>query len=146
MPTKHLILPDLDLLYLEYSGVVTIQDQAVLMTGALSDPMHRLGMPILSHSRDLIDTELDFPSLMRLREPLALTYAGTPGPIYCALLAQGDLAYGMARMVQALLVEIEAFEVEVFRESQPALTYLGLDGTDAADRLNLDGADAVNSV
>lgn len=137
MPYRYLIFADIDLLYVEYWGDVTRQDQQDLLSSVIADPRHRFDMAKLVHVHDVTSTDIGFQDQHELHKRLRTSYEGLAGPVKWVHLAYGDLAFGMARMMQSLMSDIEALEIENFRSAREALDCLGLADTDVAERLGL---------
>ncbi len=141
MPQNHLILPEFNLVFLRYSGHVTLNDQRQLVADVTANPDHRYDMPKLSDASSVTGSDIDATIFMALRDRLESRYTDLPGPILWAHFAPSDTTYGMARMFESLMSDITALKVEVFRDLPDALDFLGLSDTDVATHLGL--ADAM---
>ncbi len=137
MPYRYLRLPDIDLLYVELSGVLTLGDLKELQAEVLSDPSHRLEMSKLVALHGISDTALDFSSLLSLRGGLAELYYGQSKMTKWSLFAPSNLSFGMARMFQTLLTEIPPIRAQVFQNPDAALAFVGTDRVATGGRLNL---------
>lgn len=126
MPHRYQILPDLNLLYFQYSGHVTREDHRTLTSAFVADPDYKPCLHRLADNSRMTETDLDLPSLIPRRDTLAAALVDEPGPTLWAFFAPTDLGYGMARMEQMLLEDIPSFEIKLFDDLSEAMDFLGL--------------------
>ncbi|WP_149866268.1 hypothetical protein [Tropicimonas marinistellae] len=137
MAFSYSVHADLNLLFMRYSGCVSLNDQRRLVRYLASDDVYRPELAKLCDSSSLVEANLRLSDLIALRDRLHARYVGLPGPILWAHYAPSDYAFGMARMWNMLLEEIPAIHCEVFSHAEETLEFLGMNRPEIANRLGL---------
>lgn len=120
MALEYRIDLDNNLVHLHLEGRPTLEAVTGLVDAAVGSPVFRKGMSWLIDRRDV--EEAPTPEYAHgLREMLELRLARL-GHCKCAIVANPGVAFGMARMQEALLEPL-FIEVKVFTELAAALTW-----------------------
>lgn len=124
MPVSHRILPDRNLTIIEAHGEVQVRE--ILADGArmIASPDWRAGMNILCDYRLIEDLDMDTDAIHRIVAEDERN-AGALDGCRCAVVAEQDLVFGLARMWE-MLSEGSNFERAVFRDIASAMGWLGV--------------------
>lgn len=121
MPIRYVLLADPDLLYAEWTGVVTHEEWAETYRRYLSDPLYRPGRRELLNCSGLEDFAVDFSLvrgiLGRINRDAALHGAAGRSTLW----TPDAMVYGIGRMFQSLAENARGIEVVVFRDAAGAL-------------------------
>jgi hypothetical protein len=121
MPFTYRIDSTADILFLKSEGVVTQPERLETLRACTNDPGYG------TTSRTLMDvsTATSVPTFSELRELVGFLQGplAKVGPRRVAIVALGDVSFGVARQFQALLGSAPA-SIQVFRNEDEALEWL----------------------
>lgn len=143
MPIRYRILEPQDIVYAQYSGVLTGADVEANFREFLRDPAFRLGRPEIIDLSRVSRIDETFLGLMDVLGVVNEGQAPIAGQgTLTVIFAPDDEKFGMARMYQLAAGTQSGIRVEVFRDEARALSAVGrsetsirdfLAGTDIAD-------------
>lgn len=137
MPQSYTIHEDLDLIVMRYHGHVTLDDLRSAFLSSVSDPRYRAGMMELGDFSAATATEIGFTEVMAFADKVRMAYEQLPGKVLVAHYAPSEVAYGMARMYQTIMSDVEQLELGLFTTVPEALDHLGLSRDGIATRIGL---------
>lgn len=136
MPIRYRILEQQDIVYAQYSGVLTGADVAANFREFLVDPAFRLGRPEIIDLTRVGRIDESFLGLMDLLEVVNDGQAPIAGQgTLTIIIAPDDEKFGMARMYQLAAGTQSGIRVEVFRDEARALSAVGRPETSIRDFL-----------
>lgn len=122
MPVLHALDPELGVYVITLRGMLTDEELVEAAGRMLGDPGRPLGIPELVDARDV---QVQEASSRAIRE-VAEMYSRDPRPeegVRIAFVAPADVAFGLARMYEALRQQ-SAAEFRTFRQMDEAVAWL----------------------
>lgn len=136
VPIRYRILEQQDIVYAQYSGVLTGTDVEANFREFLVDPAFRLGRPEIIDLTRVARIDESFLGLMDLLEVVNDGQAPIAGQgTLTVIIAPDDAKFGMARMYQLAAETQAGIRVEVFRDEARALLAVGRSETSIRDFL-----------
>ncbi len=126
MPSSYEIHADHGLLLIRYGGIVGVSDIGEVHERVRDDPRYRPGLKSFSDMSDITEVNFGFAGMLMLSRQFREIYAAAPNRVRVAHYAPSDLAYGMARMYEALTSDAQMLDLGLFRTLPEALGHLGL--------------------
>lgn len=137
MPQSFVLHPDLNLIVMRYSGHVTLDDLRDAFAESVTDPRYRPGMMELGDFSGATETQIGFAEIMAIAERVRMAYRQYPSQILVAHYAPSEIAFGMARMYQTIMNDVENLNLGLFRTIPETLDHLALNTAGMASRLGL---------
>jgi hypothetical protein len=122
MPVKYRVLPAANLVHTVWSGVVTLEDAVRHNDGLRSDPDFSPSMRQLSDARG-VESRVSGEGVRGLARHSAFGAESRR-----AIVVSDDTIFGVSRMYEAQAAS--AGEVQIFRDIDEALAWLGVDPSD----------------
>ena len=124
MPTTTRLVPQVPLIYLRYEGQMTGDEMVASSRDVARLRAEQDGLPVLVDLSRVTDTALNFSRMSRTvaRMNAAFRPARNGSPQLTVIWAPGDLAYGMARMFEAISPE-QLRQVKVLHHLDAALAH-----------------------
>ena len=126
------LFPERMLLLARFSGTYSTADGNELVEKFLNAPPDTASY---RHFYDLTGVETfdaDFGMISSMVSSKTNRFSDIPKGTACAILAPGDIAFGMARMYQSISEDVLPFEMTIFRTEAKALAALGQSETTIA--------------
>jgi len=135
MPVGFKLLSEPPLLHVWLSGKVGLPDLLDRHKRYGGDPGFQPGVDELFDIRGATEIDLTFTQMRTLRHKKKAYYAQAPHKVRCAIIAPGDVQFGMGRMYATLADLAGDQNVEVFRKADLAMAFLGISDSDLAQQL-----------
>lgn len=126
MPTSYRIIPEFDVVYVQYRGVTDMREVLSLFDAYVADPMCRPGQ------KQLVDVSLiaepfdDYIEVLKLMARMADQFTETGPQTLLACYAPTPVALKAARIGQKSWSRFDHVVYRVMREETEALEFLGL--------------------
>lgn len=133
MTVEYSFIEERNLVWVRMGGTVTFEQMAGYLKSLSKDPRYNPPMKKLVDFRKCLDyplTREEAEEFARLNRELSSVFSDEK----CAMVAPGDLQYGMSR-VHEMYTTGSGLEIAVFRQLRDALNWLEVD----ADRFINDG-------
>lgn len=130
MPLTFRILPDMALVYVQYSGAVCPRDTMQVFGDYVKHPDFRPGQKQLVDLRYVTKVELDYPELIKMQAKKAEGFHVPGAPTLVAYLAGPPATLRAARAIQRSWDGTSDVIARIFTEESDALGFLGLPQTD----------------
>ncbi|UOA25768.1 hypothetical protein DSM107133_00454 [Pseudosulfitobacter sp. DSM 107133] len=128
MPIECLILPEHRLVWLRYWGNLTRPEIFESFEGFRNVPNYDISFDVLQDFRGTESNDLTHSDVILLAESINNRRQSLGFSVRIAVLAPGDLGFGMGRMFVTLLGESKFITASAFRELNEAAAFLGLSG------------------
>lgn len=133
MSIAYQILPDLDLVYVQYSGVAGVIETFASYTDYLADPDHRPGQKQLIDLSQVLGFEKNYASLLMLHAVKARALSPSPVETLMVYYAPSDRTFAMARLAAQSWSGVGNISPRIARSEAEALALLGRPETRLAD-------------
>lgn len=121
MSIDYVIIPEIDLCYARWRGVIDQKQTLENFARYLADPLYRPGRPELVDLREITAFDIDMSSMRLLLEQAnAQDFGDQPGTL-TVVLAGSAVSYGHARQYQSLASIRDGIDVRLHREEAQAL-------------------------
>lgn len=128
MPIECLTLPEHRLVWLRYWGNLTRTEIFESFEGFRNVPNYDISFDVLQDFRGTETNELTHSDVILLAESINTRRQSLGFSVRIAVLAPGDLGFGMGRMFVTLLGESQFITASAFRELDEAAAFLGISG------------------
>lgn len=119
------VSPERQLAYFHFSGTVTVADCADAFRRYLAHPLFDPAYMMLSDTRDLEGIEASFLGIVVAVERLLPSFLQFRKLRSSVIHAPGDVAFGMARMMQQVTEPVSNFRFEICRDESTSLCAAG---------------------
>lgn len=133
------LFPERMLLLARFSGTYSTADGNELVENFLNAPPDTASY---RHLYDLSGVEVfdaDFGTISFMVSSKTSRFSDIPRGTACAILAPGDIAFGMTRMYQSISEDVLPFDMMIFRTEAQALAALGQSEATIAALLQAEG-------
>ncbi|WP_306005556.1 hypothetical protein [Aquicoccus porphyridii] len=130
MPLTFRIIPDMALVYVQYSGQICPHETMQVFEDYVKHPDSRPGQKQLVDLRHVTKVDFDFPAFLRMQAKKAEAFHVPGFPTLVAYLADSSDTIRIARMAQRSWDGISDVIARMFTEEANALAFLGLPQTD----------------
>ncbi len=127
MPVRAKIIPEYNLVYIRYSGFVTLADVQRSQQETYSHPCYRVGMCEIDDLRAITHVDIKFRDMLNYVSELLSHHKEMGETPKVALIESGPLVYGLARMFTSLVdVKGNELDVKIVDSDKSACAFLGL--------------------
>jgi len=127
------ILPEVGLVYIRYSGTMTVEESGRALAGYLQHPDYRPGQKQLVDLTDVEEWERDFPKLMALQARKAEAFYKPEAPTLVAAIAPSAKARQVADFISRTWDAFENVAYLVSETEDQALELLGIGASSVAE-------------
>ena len=125
MPISYKILPGQMLTYVHYTGVVDADHVVRAAKAYTADPNFAPRATELIDLREIVEFDMSYRTMSNMIYRLGKLHAIYGPPAQELLLADNDVAFGMARMFESIVELADGPPVEVLRSEAETLLRLG---------------------
>lgn len=125
MPIRYKILSDLDLVVAHFFGEVGTEEHIASFLEYAAEPLFDGRQNVLVDMSRCTLEDAFFADMQRLAYRLKTYYEVRALTSKTSIYAPGDVVYGMSRMYQSISEATSPWKLDVFRDLDDALGYLG---------------------
>ena len=125
MPISYKILPDKKITYVHYTGVIDADDVVRAAKTNAAQPNFAPGMIELIDLREILEFDMSYRTMSNMIYRLGKLHTLHGPPAQELLLAENDVAFGMARMFESIVELAGGPNVHIARSEAEALLRLG---------------------
>ncbi|MBY6200479.1 hypothetical protein KUV65_03825 [Maritalea mobilis] len=133
MPVDYRVLPDKNLVYVRYWGVVGIEESFSSFRSYVAEPLARAGQRFLIDLSEVTGMEDDIPGLIAFQAEMAGTFLSGIAPSFILYLAPTPTAYSIARMAQRSWEGLDKPVVVILQDEAQTFDLLGLPDMSLSD-------------
>lgn len=127
MPVQFRILSDHGIVYVQYSGLATVQDGFDAFTAYLAHPGYRPGQRQLVDLSAVTAMENDFPRIFEFQAKKAAAFLSGAEPVMLVYVAPTAISLKIARLIQRSWEGLDGAIVRVATDWPGAMDILGLE-------------------